>query len=99
MFLAVFQEFSAPPSVLEAVRAVVSLDVATKPNTMATTDAEKEVVATNAKLMFDGASEAQVEDVLSKLASLGFTVTVRHPVTSAGCPMRDRVILRYSGTA
>lgn len=41
------------------------------------------------------ALEAETDKVLEKLIELGFEVVERHPVTSAGFPMVDRVILRF----
>lgn len=37
----------------------------------------------------------EVDLKLDQLIALGFEVMVRHPTTSAGCPMLDRVILTY----
>ncbi|CAG9580662.1 conserved hypothetical protein [Leishmania major strain Friedlin] len=52
--------------------------------------------------VFDGMTEAelveidgQVEQKLQQLVALGFQVVERHPRTSAGRPMLDRVILSY----
>ncbi|KAG5469708.1 hypothetical protein CUR178_01847 [Leishmania enriettii] len=52
--------------------------------------------------VFDGMTEAelakidgQVDQKLQQLVALGFHVVERHPKTSAGCPMLDRVILSY----
>eukprot|EP00796_Vickermania_ingenoplastis_P004477 gene4477-3270_t len=39
--------------------------------------------------------EEETDAVLEQLVALGFEVVNRHPVTSAGCPMVDRVILVY----
>ncbi|KAG5469363.1 hypothetical protein LSCM1_02579 [Leishmania martiniquensis] len=52
--------------------------------------------------VFDGMTEAElakidveVDQKLQQLVALGFQVVERHPKTSAGCPMLDRVILSY----
>ncbi|RNF11931.1 hypothetical protein TraAM80_00626 [Trypanosoma rangeli] len=99
MYLAVFQEF-AHPEVLARVEAeeICSIDRATGPCTMAKSEQELAAVRSNAKLIIDDAttSEEAVEAALAALRKLGFVVTHRHPVTSAGCPMRDRVILSYT---
>eukprot|EP00758_Cryptobia_borreli_P010215 Tbor_TRINITY_DN5551_c4_g3::TRINITY_DN5551_c4_g3_i3::g.12746::m.12746 len=42
-------------------------------------------------------AEDKVDEVLEALVKLGFIITSRKPVTSAGCPMTDRVILKYNG--
>lgn len=96
MELAVFQEFSNP-RVLEAVRALpLAVDVAATPCTLAKTDGELDVVRTNAKLLFPVDTAADVVDAeVAKLVALGFEVLHRHPITSAGCPIRDRVILKF----
>ncbi|KAK7194718.1 hypothetical protein NESM_000391400 [Novymonas esmeraldas] len=39
--------------------------------------------------------EEQVDEKLQQLVALGFQVVERHPQTSAGRPMLDRVILSY----
>jgi hypothetical protein len=39
--------------------------------------------------------EAEVDRKVAQLVALGFTVVERHPKTSAGHPMLDRVILSY----
>ncbi|RNF16722.1 uncharacterized protein Tco025E_05101 [Trypanosoma conorhini] len=98
MYLAVFHEF-AHPEVLAQVEAekICRVDRATAPCTMAKSEAELAAVGSNAKLIIDDAAtgEEAVEAALAALCRLGFAVTHRHPVTSAGCPMRDRVILSY----
>ncbi|ORC90546.1 uncharacterized protein TM35_000083440 [Trypanosoma theileri] len=100
MYLAVFQEF-AHPDVLSRVESegICRIDQATAPCTMAKSDEEIAAVRSNAKLIIEdpiATSEETVEKTLAALCNLGFTVTHRHPVTSAGCPMRDRVILSYT---
>ncbi|KEG07211.1 hypothetical protein DQ04_10551020 [Trypanosoma grayi] len=99
MYLAVFQEF-AHPDVLARVESegMCRVDKASGPCTLAKSDEELAAVRSNAKLIIDPAktNEAAVEVTLKALCGLGFTVTHRHPVTSAGCPMRDRVILSYT---
>ncbi|EAN94806.1 hypothetical protein TcYC6_0125170 [Trypanosoma cruzi] len=99
MFLAVFKEF-AHPEVLAQVEQgnICRVDRATEPCTLAKSEEELAVVSRNAKLFIDDetTSEEEVEATLEALCKLGFTVTNRHPVTSAGCPMRDRVILSYT---
>lgn len=40
--------------------------------------------------------EKKTDLVVSQLVELGFEVVHRHPVTSTGCPMKDRVILSFS---
>lgn len=37
----------------------------------------------------------RVDETVEKLVALGFQLEQRNPVTSAGCPMLDRVILSY----
>jgi hypothetical protein len=96
MLLAVFQEFK-DKALLERVAAELNIkvDIATGPCGLAKSEAELSVVARNAKLLFDPAtSAAEVDQVLSQLCKLGLEVLVRNPITSAGCPMRDRVILQ-----
>ncbi|KPA76683.1 hypothetical protein ABB37_07531 [Leptomonas pyrrhocoris] len=39
--------------------------------------------------------EEEVDKKVAQLVALGFTVVERHPKTSAGHPMLDRVILSY----
>ncbi|KAG8344137.1 hypothetical protein ERJ75_001443400 [Trypanosoma vivax] len=99
MYLAVFQEF-ARPDVLERIEAegICDVDKATSPCTMAKSEEELATVRTNAKLMIVNRAvdtDERVETVLAKLCGLGFSITHRHPVTSAGCPMQDRVILSF----
>lgn len=96
MELAVFQEFACD-QVLERVRALpLVVDVASSCCALAKTDGELDVVRTNAKLLFAASTPAEeVDMIVAKLVEFGFEVVQRHPVTSAGCPMRDRVILRY----
>lgn len=115
MCLGVFQEF-AHPEVLKLVeeKSICKVDIASKPSTLATTEDEKRVVRTNAKLIkmphnisassspYDAltpetfaALEERTDEVLKALVELGFEVVYRNPVTSAGCPMVDRVILSY----
>ncbi|EPY29647.1 hypothetical protein STCU_01550 [Strigomonas culicis] len=115
MLLAVFHEF-AHPEILEQVQRdhICDVDVAAEPNRMATSEEEKKVVRTNAKLIkvkhtinaqkdvFDDMTqesyaelEQETDVVLGKLTALGFVVENRNPVTSAGCPMVDRVILSF----
>jgi hypothetical protein len=96
MELAVFQEFSNP-RILEAVRALpLTVDVATTACTLAKTEGELDVVRTNAKLLFPASTAPDVVDAeVKKLVALGFEVLHRQPVTSAGCPIRDRVILKF----
>eukprot|EP00744_Colponema_vietnamica_P021628 GILI01030929.1.p1 GENE.GILI01030929.1~~GILI01030929.1.p1 ORF type:complete len:114 (-),score=23.84 GILI01030929.1:80-421(-) len=113
MYLTVYNEF-ANKDLLTKIEQDLGLrvDVAEKPNALATSDAEKDIVATTAKLMIQtpyaevkGLTKPSVEDaasvdaLLQKLAGFGFSVTHRNPVTSAGCPMVDRVLLKYSATA
>lgn len=84
------------------------VDIAAAPNTLATSDSEKEIVATTAKLMIQtpyaevrGLTKPSIEEaaavdaMLEKLTGYGFVVTNRTPVTSAGCPMVDRVLLKF----
>lgn len=94
MLFAVFQEFRNK-DVLEQVNALVPVDVATEACALAKTESEVETVSTNAKLMFPVQTPAEeVDAVLEKLSALGFEVVNRYPVTSAGCAMKDRVILK-----
>ena len=96
MLLAVFHEFK-DKSLLERAAAElnIAVDVASAPSALAKTEAEVNVVSRNAKLLFDPATPAaEVDGVLEKLCALGLEVLVRSPITSAGCPMRDRVILQ-----
>lgn len=115
MLLGVFQEFHKP-EVLERIKekGICEIDIASKPCEAATTEEEKKVVRTNAKLIklphpfcaitspCDTFSEEDWKElekktdlVLSQLTELGFEVVHRHPVTSTGCSMRDRVILSF----
>lgn len=95
--LAVFNEFSAPEALAAVRQLPLTVDQADTPSKLATTDAEKQVVATNAKLMFPAStSSEEVDSTLAKLAPIGFKVVHRTPVTSAGFPMNDRVILAFS---
>lgn len=146
MYLAVFAEFKNA-AVLKAVEELgIAVNVAGAPNEMAVTEVEKDIVATNAKLMltrppqectfakvsgallakaksvvntdepvsiasalsaqeiaeikaqFNSVPTAEVVDAtLEKLVKLGFEVTHRNPMTSTGCAMTDRVILKYKG--
>eukprot|EP01084_Bolivina_argentea_P221718 375473_1 len=95
--LAVFHEFEAKEA-LATVGAIENLqvDIAASPSTFVKEDAEKQAVATNAKLFFPEATpEEEVDVMVAKLVEAGFTVVKRKPITSAGCPMLDRVILRF----
>lgn len=115
MLLGVFNEFHEP-EVLELIKEknICEVDVAPNPCTVATTDAEKKVVRTNAKLIklphcftsmkspYDNLTDEEWEELekktdatLSQLVELGFQVVHRHPVTSTGCAMKDRVILAF----
>jgi hypothetical protein len=102
MELAVFQEFVGHES-LEKIRSLIpslSIDVAPSPCALAKTDSELDVVRTNAKLLFPATTPAEeVDATLAVLTTNGFNVMLRHPVTSAGCPMRDRVILKFGVAA
>jgi hypothetical protein len=94
MRLAVFHEFSNTKLLNDVAAAGFEVDQAAAPNALATSDAEKQLVATNAKLFFDAATpEADVMAAVEKLKGFGFTVEKLFPTTSAGCPMLDRVIL------
>mmetsp|Transcript_13793 Transcript_13793/g.15870 ORF Transcript_13793/g.15870 Transcript_13793/m.15870 type:complete len:97 (+) Transcript_13793:126-416(+) len=95
MYLAVFHEFRSQ-EILDKVAAIpLAVDKAESPCSLAKSESELETVATNAKLMFDASTDPEVIDsVLINLTNLGFQIVNRHPVTSAGCAMRDRVILK-----
>ncbi|EAN78532.1 uncharacterized protein TEOVI_000192500 [Trypanosoma equiperdum] len=101
MYLAVFQEF-AHSKVLERIQSedICRVDVAPMPCSSAKSEEELAVVRASAKLIIEDPekeNEEAVEAALATLGGLGFSITHRHPVTSAGCPMRDRVILTYTG--
>ena len=94
--LAVFNEFAASEEQLAAVTAAgVELDRAAEPNKLAKSDEDLAIVKSNAKLFFaPGTADADVDAVLAKLAAAGLEIVKRNPVTSAGAPMEDRVILK-----
>jgi hypothetical protein len=95
MRLAVFHEFGASDAVKQAIASVVPLDQAPEPNALAKTEEDKAILSTNAKLFFEPeTAPAEVDDVLLKLIAIGLDVMQRNPITSAGCPMTDRVILK-----
>lgn len=97
MYLAVFQEFKHSAVLDRVLQIPLCVDVAANPCSFAKTDAEVETVTTNAKLMVDpSTSDAEVDATVAKLVELGFAVVLRNPVTSAGCPMKDRVILKFA---
>eukprot|EP01059_Diplonema_ambulator_P020366 TRINITY_DN3412_c0_g1_i2.p1 TRINITY_DN3412_c0_g1~~TRINITY_DN3412_c0_g1_i2.p1 ORF type:complete len:119 (+),score=32.66 TRINITY_DN3412_c0_g1_i2:49-357(+) len=98
MRLTVFYEF-AKPEVLEKVPKNVTVEKATeawKTSEEKRTDLEKELLATNAKLLFDPKTvdQEEVERVLVELQELGFTIVERGPMTSTNYKMDDRVILK-----
>jgi hypothetical protein len=93
--LAVFHEFAAADA-LKAASEFVTIDQAPAPHPLATSAEEQHIVKTNAKLFFAPSTpDASVDSTLEKLTALGFQVVQRKPITSAGCPMQDRVILRF----
>jgi hypothetical protein len=97
MKLFVFNEFAASGATLEALGAVAPIDRAPAPNALATSEGEKAVIASNAKLIFDVKTPAEeVDAVVAKLVAAGLEVVHRKPVTSAGAPMQDRVIMRLA---
>ncbi len=94
VLLAVFHEFAVTPDHLAKIRAVVPVDVAPQPNPLAKTPEEIAILSRNAKLFFPPSTPAvEIDALLEQLAALGLDVVHRNPVTSAGCAMRDRVIL------
>ena len=96
--LCVFNEFAAKEALDKAASAIEGLkvDVAPEPNPLVKEDVEKHAVATNAKLFFPEETAAEdVDAACKKLIDIGFTVVKRNPITSAGAPMLDRVILRF----
>ena len=111
MYLTVFAEFYNKELLEQVAKETgLTVDIADKPNALATSDVEKDIVAHTAKLMIQTppaeakgikrpvVEEAAVVDaMLAKLVALGFVVTNRSPVTSAGCPMVDRVLLKHGG--
>jgi hypothetical protein len=98
MRLAVFKEFE-DAAVLERASSFISIDQAESPCSLAKSESEKAVIAKNAKLFFPPKTpDAEVEEMISKLTAVGFTIKARHPVTSAGCQMHDRVILTLNPT-
>lgn len=98
MRLSVFHEFGASAEQLKAIEDVVTVDRAPEPmGAAAKSDEDLAILRSNAKLFFDAATPAaDVDAALSRLAPLGFEVTIRHPRTSAGFAMHDRVILKYN---
>lgn len=97
MQLAVFNEFAASDEQLAAINAVVPLDRAPQPNALAKAPEEIAVLKANAKLFYQPTvSDEEVDATLARLAPIGFKVLHRNPVTSAGCPMKDRVILTFA---
>eukprot|EP00672_Neobodo_designis_P020243 CAMPEP_0174835018 /NCGR_PEP_ID=MMETSP1114-20130205/5182_1 /TAXON_ID=312471 /ORGANISM="Neobodo designis, Strain CCAP 1951/1" /LENGTH=102 /DNA_ID=CAMNT_0016068955 /DNA_START=42 /DNA_END=350 /DNA_ORIENTATION=+ len=98
MKLVVFHEFAASEEQLAVVAAAgVAVDRAAEPNKLAKSDEELAIVKSNAKLFFaPGTAAEEVDAVLAKLAPAGLEVVKRNPVTSAGAPMEDRVILKLT---
>ena len=97
MKLSVFNEFAASAELSAQIEAVVPIDRAPEPNALAKSEEDLAIISRNAKLLFDAATPAaDVDAVLAKLTPLGFEVVKRNPVTSAGAPMLDRVILKLT---
>jgi hypothetical protein len=96
MKLVVFNEFAATEEQLKAVASAgVEVDRAAEANKLAKSDEDLAIVKTNAKLFFPPTTTAEeVDATLAKLAPAGLEVVKRNPVTSAGAPMTDRVILK-----
>nr|CCC94196.1 conserved hypothetical protein [Trypanosoma congolense IL3000] len=98
MYLGVFQEFSHPEVLALVEESVCRVDVASTPCSVAKSEEELAAVRSNAKLIIEDAeveNKEKVEAALATLTNLGFRITHRYPVTSAGCPMQDRVVLSY----
>ena len=106
MILAVFHEF-IKPDVLTKVNEFLPVDCPSTPTNGIKSDEELNIVQTNAKLFLHHPvdqiqslsspefTEEQINDVLNKLNLLGFEVLIRHPVSSTGFKLSDRIILKY----
>jgi hypothetical protein len=95
MYVSVFNEF-ASDEVLDRIRGSpfgITVDKSPTPMKQATTPEEINAVKTNAKLFFNPNEVENVDAVLAFLEDVGLAVAVRNPITSAGIPMKDRVIL------